>query len=141
MKAKTRELPAVLPQTFEELCGIHWPRPIHDAVDYENAAAIVDRLALLPKRTKDQEDYLEAISTLIEKYDADHLPAAEIGDPVETLKFLLAGHEMTASDLGRLLGNRTLGSAILRGERKISRANARKLADYFKVNPLLFFQA
>jgi hypothetical protein len=47
---------------------------------------------------------------------------------------------MSASDLGRLLGTRTLGAAILRGERKISRANARVLGDYFKVKPALFFQ-
>lgn len=140
MAVKTARLPKTLPRTFEELCNIHWPRPIHDAVGYENAARIVDRLALLPKRTKDQEDYLEAIATLIEKHDKDQFPAERGGDVIETLTFLLQGHDMTASDLGRLLGNRTLGAAILRGERKISRANARALGDYFKVSPALFFQ-
>jgi HTH-type transcriptional regulator/antitoxin HigA len=109
-------------------------------VGYENAAKVVDRLALLPKRTKDQEDYLEAIATLIEKYDREHVPTESGGDVIETLTFLLEGRDMSASDLGRLLGNRTLGAAILRGERKISRANAQTLAEFFKVSPALFFQ-
>jgi len=139
MAIKATTLPKVLPGTFEALCSLHWPRPIHDDVDYDNAARIVDRLALLPERTADQEDYLEAISTLIEKYDKDHFPA-EPSDAIETLKFLTDAHDMSASDLGRLLGNRTLGAAILRGQRKISRTNAKRLADRFKVSPALFFQ-
>ena len=48
---------------------------------------------------------------------------------------------MTASDLGRVLGNRSLGAAILRGDRAISKANAIKLADYFKVSAALFLSA
>jgi plasmid maintenance system antidote protein VapI len=48
---------------------------------------------------------------------------------------------MSASDLGRILGNRTLGPAIIRGDRKISKANAIKLGKYFKLNPGIFLQA
>ncbi len=45
---------------------------------------------------------------------------------------------MSASDLGRLLGARPLGSAILRRERQLSKANILKLADHFRVDPGLF---
>ena len=67
-------VPSTLPTTFEELCRLHWPRPIHDTAEYGSTAEIVDRLALLPSRTADQDDYLEALSTLLEKYDKDLLP-------------------------------------------------------------------
>ena len=40
---------------------------------------------------------------------------------------------LSASDLGRILGHRELGSRILRGERGLSKRNIQKLADYFKV--------
>jgi antitoxin component HigA of HigAB toxin-antitoxin module len=131
-----------MPDNKDEQVAALRPRPIHDAVDYKNATEMVDRLALLSKRTEDQDDYLEALSTLIEKYDKDLLPAVESdgGDVMTKLKYLMEGQNMSASDLGRLLGNRTLGAAILRGERKISRANAQVLGDHFKVNPALFFQ-
>jgi hypothetical protein len=75
--SKTSTIPPdVLPTKFEDLCRLHWPRPIHDSVDCENTAEMVDRLALLSKRTADQDDYLEALSTLIEKYDKDLLPSS-----------------------------------------------------------------
>jgi antitoxin component HigA of HigAB toxin-antitoxin module len=131
-----------IPATFAELCRqIFWARPLRDAVDYHNAAEVVDRLALLKRRTRDQEDYLEAISTFIEKYDKDLLDEKAGQTPIQTLKFLMDGRDMTASDLGRVLGNRSLGAAILRGDRAISKANAIKLADYFKVSAALFLSA
>jgi antitoxin component HigA of HigAB toxin-antitoxin module len=43
-----------------------------------------------------------------------------------------------ASDIGRILGSRSLGAAILRGDRQISKENALKLASHFKLNPGLF---
>jgi len=135
-------VPNTLPTTFEDLCRLHWPRPIHDAGDYENTAEMVDRLALLAKRTEDQDDYLEALSTLIEKYDKDLFVDDErgAGAAIKTLRYLMEGQKLSASDLGRLMGNRPLGAAILRGERKISRANSQVLGNHFKVNPALFFQ-
>lgn len=95
-----------------------------------------------PSRTADQDDYLEALSTLLEKYDKDLLPedGADGRKAIATLKYLMEGQNMSASDLGGLLGSRTLGPAILRGGRKISRAHAKTLGDRFKVDPALFFQ-
>jgi antitoxin component HigA of HigAB toxin-antitoxin module len=45
---------------------------------------------------------------------------------------------MTASDLGRLLGNRTLGAAILAGRRALSKTHIKKPAEHFGVEPGLF---
>jgi len=45
---------------------------------------------------------------------------------------------MTASDLGRLLGQRQLGATILRGDRKLSKTHIRRLAEHFHVDAGLF---
>jgi HTH-type transcriptional regulator / antitoxin HigA len=126
--------------SFESLCAMHWPRPIHDDVDYENASEIVAQLAAMKKRTTGQEEYLETLTMLIEKYDRENLPALEVQEPVKVLKYLMEGLKMSASDLGRILGNRTLGPAIIRGDRKISKANAIKLGNHFKLSPAIFLQ-
>ena len=42
------------------------------------------------------------------------------------------------SDLGNLLGNRSLGSKILRGEWELSKTRLRILADRFKIHVGLF---
>ena len=99
---------------------------------------MIDRLAGF-KLTADQEDYLEAISTFVEVYEAERFPIDDSRiTPLDALKALLAEHEMTASDLGRLLGNRTLGPAILAGKRGLSKTHIRKLAERFRVEPGLF---
>jgi HTH-type transcriptional regulator/antitoxin HigA len=99
---------------------------------------MIDRLAGFDLNG-DQEDYLEAISTFVEAYERSRFPIDDSRiSPLEVLKFLLAENDMTASDLGRLLGNRTLGPAILTGRRGLSKAHIRKLAERFGVEPGLF---
>lgn len=45
---------------------------------------------------------------------------------------------MNASDLGKLLGDRSLGSRILNGQRGLSKNHIRILAGHFSVSPALF---
>lgn len=129
-----------LPTTFVALNALHPLRPIRDAVDYDNAAEILDRLAVLDRRTPDQEDYLETLATLVGKYDEEHY-AADLSQlaPLASLQYLMEHHGMNSSKLGELLGNnRSLGGKILRGERQLSKSHIRILAERFKVNPALF---
>lgn len=129
---------AKLPKTFEGLCRLLPPRPIHDESDYDNAIEVLDAL-VGHKLSKDQADYVEAMTTLVGAYeDLHHAVDLTNGKPTETLRYLLDQNQMTASDLGELLGNRSLGSKILRGERELSKAHLRTLAQRFKVNAGLF---
>lgn len=141
MAGKTTLLPEAIPTRFADLCLMHLPRPINDSVEYDNTTEVVDRLATLAKRSRDQEEYLETLSILIERYDRDHVSENITSNPIARIKRLMKNHEMNASDLGRVLGSRSLGAAILRGDRTISKANAVKLGDYFKMSPTAFFQA
>jgi HTH-type transcriptional regulator/antitoxin HigA len=128
-----------LPKSYGDLVAMLPPRPIHDDVDLANATEMTDRMAGFDLNA-DQEDYLEALSTFVEAYEAQRFPIDDSRiTPLDALKALLAEHDMTASDLGRLLGNRTLGAAILGGRRNLSKAHIKKLAQNFKVDPGLFF--
>ena len=58
---------------------------------------------------------------------------------LETLKFLLAENDLTASDLSRLLGTDiSLGYRILDGERNLTTKHIKKLARHFHVGPEVF---
>ncbi|MCE5277894.1 MAG: transcriptional regulator [Planctomycetaceae bacterium] len=127
-----------LPKTYDALVTMLPPRPIHDDVDLANVTEMIDRLAGFDLN-QDQEDYLEALSTFVEAYEAARFPIDDSQiSPLDALKALLEDHGMTASDLGRLLGNRTLGPAILSGRRNLSKAAIKTLAQHFKVEPGLF---
>ena len=124
-----------IPDSYAELVDLLMPRPLHDDVDYRNALGVLDAMAGFDMNA-DQEDYFEAIATFIEKYEARHHAIAnEKMAPAELLRSLVAEHGMTESDLGRLLGDRSLGHRILSGEREVSKAHIRILAEHFSLNP------
>ena len=115
------------------------PRPIHDPVDYVNTLEIV--LAMAGHTlTGDQDDYLTILSEMILQYDREHEQPRKRGTPLQRLQFLVKEAGMSASDLGRLLGNRGMGSVFLTGKRGLSKVNIRKLADHFKIRADYFFQ-
>jgi HTH-type transcriptional regulator / antitoxin HigA len=130
-----------MPKTYAALVRVLPPRTIRDDIDLENVTEIIDRLAVLNHPTKDQVDYLETLATLVAAYESAH---HQIGiskvSPLETLKFLMHEHGLSASDLGRILGQRQLGSAILRGDRQLSKACIMKLAAHFGISPGVFLQ-
>jgi HTH-type transcriptional regulator/antitoxin HigA len=124
-----------MPETYAELVGLFMPRPLHDGVDYRNALAVLDAMAGF-EMNRDQEDYFEAIATFVEKYEAErHAIGGTKMTPVELVRSLMEEHGMTESDLGRLLGDRSLGHRILSGQRELSKAHIRALATHFSLNP------
>ena len=129
-----------LPTKYHELVARFPLRPIHDRAELEDATQILDAMALHESDfSNDQADYFDVLSSLVSNYEAEHDPLLiPKSSPVQTLKSLLNAHEMTASDLGRILGNRELGSKILRGERKLTVNHIKKLAKRFRLEPSLF---
>jgi HTH-type transcriptional regulator/antitoxin HigA len=134
MKTKKRQLSIKdLPRNFSALVAFHAPRPVRDEVDYENAIEIIDAMAG-HNLTLDQDDYLDVLSTLVGEYEDKHHPLPEsTSTPLERLKYLVEQAELSASDLGRLLGNRQLGAKLLCGDRELSKAHIRTLAAHFHI--------
>ncbi|HEY7087287.1 MAG TPA: hypothetical protein VH518_04310 [Tepidisphaeraceae bacterium] len=126
------------PETFAGLCRMLPPRPIHDEVELQNATEVIDAMAG-HRLNADQEDYLEVLSGLVGAYeDQRHRKDLSHINPLDSLQYLVEQNGLTASGLGELLGNRSLGSKLLRGERELSKANIRVLSKRFKVSPELF---
>lgn len=128
-----------MPGRFIDLVALLPPQVIRTEADHDNVIEFIDKLLARPKLTKGQTDFFETWSVLIGAYEDEHhaINTSDISG-LDALKHLLEQNEMTASDLGVLLGNRSLGSKILRGERELSKTHLRTLADRFKVNAGLF---
>lgn len=114
--------------------------PLDTERDYERARDVVDTLILRANLSPSENARMEIFLTLMEAYESEHhsIDVAETG-PIDLLKSLLEEHNMSASDLGRLLGSRALGSLILSGKRELSKTHIRKLADHFSLDPCAFF--
>jgi HTH-type transcriptional regulator / antitoxin HigA len=138
MKITTPMTFSRMPRNYRGLVTMYMPRAIHDQVDYDNTIEIIDALAG-HDLTDEQELYLDTLSTLVEAYEEEHHAINTRGlSPLEALKFLLEENDLSVTDLGNLLGERTLGSKILRGERKIGLTYARILAKRFAVDMGVF---
>jgi len=124
-----------IPETYAELVKLFMPRPLHDEVDYRNAVSVLDAMAGF-EMNADQEDYFVAISTFVEKYESQRhaIEGAKLA-PVELVRSLMDEHGMSESDLGRLLGDRSLGHRILSGQRELSKTHIRILAEHFSLDP------
>lgn len=113
-------------------------KPIHTKRDYSRAIHILDKLVGRTDLTGDQKDFVESLSILVEAYENEHEPIKENSEPIETLKFLLEANNMNLSDLGHLLGSRSLGSQVMSRKRELSKKHIRILSQRFSVSPSLF---
>lgn len=127
-----------LPETFTELVTWHAPRPIHDRASYENSVEMVDAMAGF-KLNRDQRDYLEVVSQLIEAYEADVLPKTRKISGISALRFLLTENGLSGDDLAKIIGvDRSIAYRILKGTRNLTVDHVRKLALRFRVSTDLF---
>ena len=124
--------------TYRELIEAFPLRPINDEHDYDNALEVADTLVGKTDLNEDQSDYLDVLTDIIQKYETTHHAIQARRDPIKALKSRMDERGMTGSDLGRLLGNRQLGSLILTKKRELSKAHIRILAKRFKVRADFF---
>jgi HTH-type transcriptional regulator/antitoxin HigA len=103
---------------------------------YDKYCKILEELVF--KNRKKDEDEIELLTLLIEKYDEEHYQTPEL-DPIELLKSLMEEHKMKAKDLVEIL-NLTKGtiSKILNYQTGLSKDTIRKLSDRFKMNQEAF---
>jgi len=131
----TRHNRKTIPGRFADLVAMLAPRAIHDDTQYRDVLETIDAVLARPKLTKGQTEYVETWAVLVEDYEREHHGIDDDATPIESLQYLLDEAGMNASDLGRLLGNRSLGSAILSGQRELSKTHIRTLSEHFKVEP------
>lgn len=127
--------------SYDQLVAVLPPRPLHDTIDYDNAVEMVGNLVGY-ELNADQEDYLEAIVTFVEVYEAQH-PETQVDvshvTGIRLLKMLLGEHDMNAGDLANLLGvDGSLVSRIFNGKRSITWDHAKTLAERFGLPPQTF---
>ncbi len=115
-------------------------RPIRTDREMNAATNILDRLFASPKLSRDEEDYVQVLAGLVERYEEEHDPI-DVSNitPVEMLKHLMEENDMTSADLANLLDiGPSAVSMIFSGKREISKANAKTLAERFSVNVSVF---
>jgi HTH-type transcriptional regulator / antitoxin HigA len=117
--------------------------PIKNDAHLKVAHNVIDELSLIGEDglTTGQADYLAVLGDLTTAYEAETFEEMTKNvNGLEVLKHLVEEHGLSASDIGRVIGQRELGSKVLRGNRHISREHAKSLGQYFGIPAEIFLR-
>jgi HTH-type transcriptional regulator / antitoxin HigA len=113
-------------------------RPIRSEAELDSAIAMIDALLDLDKRSGDEEDYLDVLSDLVEKYEDENDPMPTVAS-TDMLRFLIDNRATTQTEVATETGiAESTISEILAGKREMNRKHIEALARHFRVNPAVF---
>ena len=126
------------PEKYGALLMSALPQVIESEAELDRAEEIINRLLSKGENlSPEEEKLLDLVSDLVEKYEDEHYPFPEVA-PNEILKFLMTENDYKQSDLLHVFGSSGIASEVVNGKRSISKAQAKKLAEFFKVSVELF---
>jgi HTH-type transcriptional regulator / antitoxin HigA len=118
------------------------PKIIETEAEYQQFLAVAERLiAKKQERTAAETVLFRLLVKLIRDYEEETYQIEEWSKtkPHEMLQHLMEARELKQVDLvGVLSPSRGLVSSIVNGKREISKAQARKLGEFFNVSPSVF---
>jgi len=114
-------------------------RPIRSDAELDHAIAMIDSLIARDDLDLGEEDYVDVLSDLVHRYEAEHDPIAPVPD-ADMVRFLLESNDMAQTELAERseIAESTI-SEILAGKRKLSRRHIAAFSKVFRVSPALFF--
>jgi HTH-type transcriptional regulator/antitoxin HigA len=113
------------------------PRPIRTEYDHARLTAMLSELDEREDLSAEEEALSELLTLLIEAYEEKQYPLPRV-TPCESLNALLQERGLKHKDIWPVLGNKGTATEILHGRRAISKAQAKRLAEYLQVPIELF---
>jgi HTH-type transcriptional regulator/antitoxin HigA len=126
------------PEVYGKLLAQYQPKIITTEEENERAIAIVESLTHKSDLTPEEDQLLELLITLIEKFEAEHYPLNNLSTPLSRLTFLMEENNLRQADVVEVFGSKGIASEVLSGKRQINKSHALKLGEFFNLNPALF---
>lgn len=127
-------------KSYTELLVRYQPKPIATEAENEQAIALAQELEHRSPRTVEEDVFLELLLVLIEKFEEENYPIPTVNYS-SMVQHLMEARDLEESDLIPILGSATVVSEILMNERQIKHDEARKLAEFFRVEMDLFLES
>lgn len=126
-------------KTYADLVVKVLPTAVQSEEEYGMMLANINELMSKGENSlsPEEERLLETLAILVEAYEDEHYPMPEVA-PNEILKFLMKENDYKQKDLVHIFGSSGIASEVVSGKRSISKAQAKKLAEFFKVSVELF---
>ena len=123
---------------YMELLKTFPPRPITSHEEFLATQKVID--SLIDKEgqlTRDEQDYLNILGTLVYEYEEKHVDIPRIYG-IELLKTLLSDLNLSAKDLIPIFHTESNVSDVLNGKIDLTIEDIDKLAKFFNISPIAF---
>ena len=116
-------------------------RPINSDAELDQAIAMIDRLLARDLLAGDEQDYLDVLSDLVERYEDQRYPIERVSG-LDALRHLVESSGKTRATVAEEAGlpESTL-SEVLSGRRRLNTRHISILARYFRIDPGVFLDA
>ena|ERR1700733_3597014 len=126
------------PVAYGKLLAMEQPKPIKNEKEFERMVARLEELDFATRPLTPEETALrDILGALVNVYEEAHHQLPE-QPPCEMVKFLMEQRGLKQADLVPALGTRAQVSDVVTGRRGISKAQAKKLAEFFGMSVELF---
>ena len=136
-KAPPTRAPRFNRARYGELLLETLPAAIQSEAEYDRLAAAMNKLAVKPRLSPEEDRLLDLLSALVEAYDQKHyvIPQAT---PAMVIRTLMQDRNLKNKDLELVLGSSGVTSEVINGKRNPSKMQVKALAQFFQVSPELF---
>jgi HTH-type transcriptional regulator/antitoxin HigA len=122
------------PHKYASLLVDYLPGVIQTEEENDKALEFAGRLMRKgDKRSPEETRLLDLLVTLIEDFEEKAYPMGESVRPVDTLCSLMEEHKLKQTDMLDIFGSQGVVSQVLNGKREISKAQARRLSERFRL--------
>jgi HTH-type transcriptional regulator / antitoxin HigA len=115
------------------------PHVIHNDAELEAYTKALFQLTALDNPSPSQEEAIELLTLLVEKYEQEHYPIPA-ADPVAIVRFLIEQQNLTQRDLIPQFGTESAVSMFLSGHRNLTLEQVRQLSARFKLPADVFIR-
>jgi HTH-type transcriptional regulator / antitoxin HigA len=129
--------PELNEKTYAQLLGRTLPHVIRTDEDLDRLTDELMSLDDLRNPSAEEKELAELLTVLIDEYEGRRFPIRKAG-PRQTLQHLMEARKLTQKDLWKVFGSKGITSEVFHGKRAISKTQARKLAEFFRVSTELF---
>jgi len=122
---------------YGKLLAKSLPRPIRTQAEHERLTGMLLELDERDRISPEEEALAEVLTLLIEHYEEKYHPLPRVS-PNESLRALMEDRGLKHKDIWPVLGNKGAATEVLSGRRSISKSQAKRLAEFFRVPVELF---
>jgi HTH-type transcriptional regulator/antitoxin HigA len=129
--------PTIDTERYAALLHRTLPRVIRSEEENDRLTAKLLELDERDDLSPEEEELAELLTVLIQQFEEQHY-SLDAPSPHQMLHHLMEARGLTHKDVWRLFGSKGIASEVLNGKRSISKAQAKRLAEFFHVSAELF---